>query len=445
MITRRSIITLGALLGVNTAVATTNLTTSSKLHGKTLSFSDGKAIHYQAETVDGMLVAEGDILLGSATADPLISHRGSASSISSNKWFDGIVPYQYAEDISNAELISKSQEAITHWNKHSSIRLVERTEANAEQYKDYLEITKGPGCASYVGRIGGKQEIWFSSICSTGSMIHEIGHAIGLLHEHTREDRDQYIVVNTENIIEGKEHNFAIPAVAMDVGEYDYESIMHYGAYFFSKDGNPTISPIQDITGIDLGQRVALSRGDIDAVNRLYATDLSMVLNQPDAIQSGDLVELDIIISNLGEQGANNILVTIPINNSNVLTGFSGDRWNCEQQADEILCGLPTLIEQSSSTLSVKVEIGFESPTEIQANLSSNTWDTDLSNNGLLRDDTDVSDTLFEEPEVHSATTNSTGFDSTEGGGAGALGSFFIFSLMPLFRIRRKSVKFSAQ
>ena len=52
--------------------------------------------------------------------------------------------------------------------------------------------------------------------------------------------------------------------------EYDYDSIMHYGKYFFSKGkGKPTITP--KTPGVKtLGQRKALSKGDCLKLNDLY-------------------------------------------------------------------------------------------------------------------------------------------------------------------------------
>ena len=52
---------------------------------------------------------------------------------------------------------------------------------------------------------------------------------------------------------------------------YDYRSIMHYSAYAFSQNGNPTIEPINSSVSLrDLGQRSGFSDSDLQHVNVLY-------------------------------------------------------------------------------------------------------------------------------------------------------------------------------
>jgi hypothetical protein len=105
--------------------------------------------------------------------------------------------------------------------------------------------------------------------CSTGSVIHELGHVIGLFHEHVREDRNQHVIVHTENILSTALNDFAqMITSTTDLGSYDFNSIMHYPTYAFSSNGQPTIETIP--AGVPIGQRVGLSTGDVAGVRAMY-------------------------------------------------------------------------------------------------------------------------------------------------------------------------------
>ena len=56
-------------------------------------------------------------------------------------------------------------------------------------------------------------------------------HAMGAYHEHTRADRDQYIVVDIDNVEANRENNFEkikdAEARLLDL-PYDIASVMHY-------------------------------------------------------------------------------------------------------------------------------------------------------------------------------------------------------------------------
>ncbi|XP_041816651.1 astacin-like metalloendopeptidase [Chelmon rostratus] len=133
---------------------------------------------------------------------------------------------------------------------------------------NYLHFKSSKGCASYVGFIGGEQPVFVASQCIVGNIVHEILHALGFHHEHTRTDREQYITILTSNIITGMERNFKKrQGQTFNLG-YDIGSIMHYGSGFFSANGLPTIVPLKDVK--DMGQRVKMTKMDTERVRHLY-------------------------------------------------------------------------------------------------------------------------------------------------------------------------------
>lgn len=117
--------------------------------------------------------------------------------------------------------------------------------------------------------VGGKQNITLSSQCPVGTVIHEIGHALGLWNEQSNEDRNHHLKIHEENMQDGKLHNFNQRiSDGDDYGSHDFDSIMHYGNKAFSKNGEPTITTIP--SGKIIGQRKALSKGDVSTIHKMY-------------------------------------------------------------------------------------------------------------------------------------------------------------------------------
>jgi len=53
--------------------------------------------------------------------------------------------------------------------------------------------------------------------------------------------------------------------------DYDYDSVMHYGATAFSKNGLTTLTATQALPpGVTIGQRSHVSDGDVRSINVLY-------------------------------------------------------------------------------------------------------------------------------------------------------------------------------
>ncbi|XP_016889054.1 zinc metalloproteinase nas-14-like [Cynoglossus semilaevis] len=133
---------------------------------------------------------------------------------------------------------------------------------------NYIMIMAGLGCASYIGSQGGRQPLFFAQKCSVGNLCHELIHALGLHHEHTRKDRNDFIDILWQNIVPGKEKNFKVNEGDTQNLMYDKDSIMHYGQYYFSKNGLPTLE--SKSSGGKMGQRSHLSQLDQMRLNKLY-------------------------------------------------------------------------------------------------------------------------------------------------------------------------------
>lgn len=190
------------------------------------------------------------------------------------KWDHGIIPYEI-KPIFDGNQKALFIQAMRHWENHTCIKFIER---DPTIHKDYIHFTSlSCGCCAHVGKRGGQQNISIGKNCGKfGIVVHELGHAIGFWHEHTRIDRDNHIAINKGNILEGQEYNFNklsendFESLGLP---YDYGSIMHYSRNTFSKSVYlDTISPIGLTSGHrpDIGQRIKLSEGDISQANLLY-------------------------------------------------------------------------------------------------------------------------------------------------------------------------------
>ena len=131
------------------------------------------------------------------------------------------------------------------------LRFVERTTEAS-----YIDIFKGNGCYSYVGKVGSfGQSLSLGNGCLRKAIVlHELMHALGngsqvfgikylnisciflgAFHTQSRPDRDNYVNIHLENVLSGLESNFAKQSNTNMFGSYDFCSMMHYNSKAFTK------------------------------------------------------------------------------------------------------------------------------------------------------------------------------------------------------------------
>ena len=128
----------------------------------------------------------------------------------------------------------------------------------------------GGGCTSYVGRTGGRQNVnlernftCFGIVNASGfdgSILHELLHAVGLIHEHQRSDRNTFVRVNSND------SNYAPTYDTETYTPYDFGSIMHYPL----DSRIQRINRSQNYPDNQVGQRDRMSGQDRTAVNVHY-------------------------------------------------------------------------------------------------------------------------------------------------------------------------------
>lgn len=117
-------------------------------------------------------------------------------------WDYGVIPYEIDGNFSGAHKALFKQ-AMMHWENFTCIKFVER---NPKDHPNYIVFTERPcGCCSFVGKRGnGPQAISIGKNCDKfGIVVHELGHVVGFWHEHTRPDRENHVVIEKNNIMQG--------------------------------------------------------------------------------------------------------------------------------------------------------------------------------------------------------------------------------------------------
>jgi hypothetical protein len=186
------------------------------------------------------------------------------------KWPGETIFFQVSAKVRELDSSGNVQRAVNVWQSNTSLRFVNAPAPNRIVFVFSLESAATGRCSSHIGMRGGVQQIRCAAPFRVGTLMHEIGHAIGLYHEHQRPDRNK--VVEVFPFSPTADFGIKRPPWAFPVGPYGCASIMHYRRGRFQKvwlsscATGTTSGPFS----ITMGQRRAPSTGDLAAVKFLY-------------------------------------------------------------------------------------------------------------------------------------------------------------------------------
>ncbi|KAK5982554.1 Zinc metalloproteinase [Trichostrongylus colubriformis] len=183
------------------------------------------------------------------------------------RWYKGV--YYFFDGSASTQVQSVFTKAAQQWMADTCIDFIPSRTA-----EDSIRVYMEDGCWSFVGRLGGTQNLSLGVGCeSIGTAAHELGHAIGLFHTHSRHDRDLFITVDKNNIKPDWLDQFMLESPRTNNNyniTYDYGSLMHYGATSSSVDkGRLTMVP-NDIQYTETLGSPFIGYYDLLMINRYY-------------------------------------------------------------------------------------------------------------------------------------------------------------------------------
>lgn len=207
---------------------------------------------------------------------------GEKAALWGTTWTNGIVYYQFDANVGAANRAAWLAAAMEWQATVPGLTFLEGSGAG-----NYILVYSSTVNNSAVGMAGGAQTMNIHDWDWRFIIAHEIGHALGLMHEQSRNDRDTSITVNFENIQDAMELNYSIFGGTTDHGIYDYGSVMHYSRCGFwdpavgscgtdghTMDATAAGAAAAGMTTTEandsMGQRSDLSAGDIAGIRALY-------------------------------------------------------------------------------------------------------------------------------------------------------------------------------
>lgn len=207
--------------------------------------------------------------LDTSTVESFDSKDISIISDTDSLWPNNTITYHFDSNFSKYELF---EEAVHHWELFTTIDFVEATNPSDIDLIVYYTSGNCRATVGYRANLPTSNAVYISDSCDMDDIIHELGHVVGLHHEHNRNDRDEYITVNFENIQEAALDQFVKNEDnginTLEFTPFDFESIMLYSSDAASIGEG--LNSMVKLNGSTFERYKVLSKYDIIGIESLY-------------------------------------------------------------------------------------------------------------------------------------------------------------------------------
>ena len=177
--------------------------------------------------VDGEVVIDGDVVAGelSEASGP---DAAEALVAQYEAWPRGEVPYDPGGLLADPIWGPRIRDAMRAWEQPTGLRFRLRTDADTGWAS--FPLPPRNECKAPIGYHVGANVVTLGSGCAE-RVMHELGHLLGLHHEHQRKGRGASVVVVWDNMSPSRKQAFTeyrnLPDYLLG-SPYDYTSVMHY-------------------------------------------------------------------------------------------------------------------------------------------------------------------------------------------------------------------------